>query len=171
MARSALLAALFGLLLPGGGQFYVGRPGKALLMLLGIGGLIVGGCALTQWTCVRPDTHRLEFLAHAMNLGPTAYLLQATKDMQVTEYLEWYEVGRLYVAVAGLLNIVAICDAWGHVMAHNHRAENWRRLLARREQRMAQRIENARVRDLLAAQVAQHDTAPTAESPVPGDLT
>lgn len=158
--RSALLATLLGLLIPGGGQVYMGRPGKALLMFVGIGGLIVGGSALTGWTCVSWDTHRLELLAHAFNLGPSAYLLHATQDFEVTEYLEWYEVGRQYVAIAGLLNLVAICDAWGHVLEHNRRAYSWQRILDRRARNAAQRLENERIRSLLAEQQARLDLSP-----------
>ena len=138
----------------------MGRPGKALLMFLGIGGLIAGGSALTGWTCVNWDTHRLELLAHAFNLGPSAYLLHATKDLEVTEYLRWYEVGRQYVAIAGLLNIVAICDAWGHVIEHNRRSYNWQRILDRRAHNAEQRRENERIRSLLAEQEARLELTP-----------
>lgn len=147
----------------------MGRPGKALLMLLGIGGLIAGGCALTDWTCIRKDTHRLELLAHLFNLGPTAYLLQVTKDLEVTEYLRWHEVGRQYVAIAGLLNVVAICDAWGHVIGHNRRARSWRRILELRTRNAERRRENDRVRALLAEQAHRLRDEPFATEVAPAE--
>jgi hypothetical protein len=120
--RSAFVAAVLGWVLPGLGQAYVGRPGKALVMFVAIGGLFAGGLALTAFTCVNPETYSLEFVAHAFLGGPTALTYYLTRDLQLTEFMPWFEVGRLYVAVAGLLNIVAICDALGDVLAHNRQA-------------------------------------------------
>ena len=135
--RSAWLATLCGLLIPGGGQLYVGRPGKAVLMLLAIGALYVGGLHLTGYTAVNPTTHKLEFIAHAMAIGPTALVTYLTQHVQLDRALPWLEIGRLYVAVAGLLNLVAISDAWGHVLHGNARADRLTRLLAHRRDRLA----------------------------------
>lgn len=120
--RSAFVATVLGWVLPGLGQVYVGRPGKALLMFVAIGGLFAGGLALTAFTCVNPKTYSLEFVAHAFLGGPTALAYYLTRDLQLTEFMPWFEVGRLYVAVAGLLNIVAVCDALGDVLAFNRQS-------------------------------------------------
>lgn len=120
--RSLFLATALGWALPGGGQFYVGRPGKGLLMFLAIGALFYGGLALSGFTCVNPSTYDLEFVAHAFLGGPTAAALHFTGDVHLTEPMPWFETGRLYAAVAGLLNVVAVCDALGSVIEHNRRS-------------------------------------------------
>ena len=126
--RSAFIATALGWLLPGLGQVYVGRPGRGFAMLVAIGGLFYGGLWLTAFTCVNPQTYSLEFIAHAFLGGPTAVTYALTQNMQQTEPLAWFEVGRLYAAVAGLLNIVAICDAVGEVLTHNERIREQGRL-------------------------------------------
>lgn len=126
--RSAFIATALGWLLPGLGQVYVGRPGRGFVMLIAIGGLFYAGLWLTAFTCVNPQTYSLEFIAHAFLGGPTAVTYALTQNMQQTEPLAWLEVGRLYAAVAGLLNIVAICDAVSEVLAHNERIRQQARL-------------------------------------------
>ena len=79
---------------------------------------------------IRSD-NGLEFVAHALIGGPTAAAYGSSSDLFLGEPMPWFEVGRLYVAVAGLLNIVAICDALGCVLAHNVRAEDRRALRER----------------------------------------
>lgn len=174
--RSAFVAAVLGWLLPGLGQAYVGRPGKALLMFLAIGGLFVGGLALTAFTCVDPDTYSLEFVAHAFLGGPTAlvYYLSTSQDLQLTELMRWFEVGRLYVAVAGLLNVVAICDALGEVLWFNRHAraqaaavEQRRREWFEQRRREAEAAESAQARARAAHEAPQ--AAPRAEAEVPDE--
>ena len=120
--RSPWAAAILGWAVPGLGQVYAGRPGKALVLAATIVGLFYAGWAMTGFTGVDPYTYGLEFVAHAWIGGPTAYAYWTSRDIVLTDPLPWLEVGRLYAAVAGLLNIVAICDALGGVLEHNVRA-------------------------------------------------
>jgi hypothetical protein len=117
--QSVFVAAALGWALPGLGQVYVGRPAKALVMLTAIGSLFYAGLALTGFTCVDPQAYSLEFTAHALLGAPTAAAYYLTRDVQLAELMPWFEAGRLYAAVAGLLNVVAICDAMGEVLDHN----------------------------------------------------
>ncbi len=165
--RSVFVAAALGWLFPGLGQLYVGRPGKALTMLLAIGGLFYAGLALTGFTCVNPNAYKLEFAAHAFLGGPTAATYYLTQDMQLTELMPWFEVGRLYAAVAGLLNIVAVCDAMGEVLDHNKvsraREALRREWFARQQREFDERA--AAIRAQLDAQIPQTD----AEEPLLAD--
>ena len=84
-----------------------------------------------------------------------------------TDPLPWLEVGRLYAAVAGLLNVVAMCDAVGEVLAHNDRirvqADLRRRFMEERQReldrmiaaREAAEAEAAEARAALAALQAE----------------
>jgi len=142
--RSAFVAATLGWLVPGFGQLYMGRPGKALLMFLTIGGLFVTGLTLTGFTCVNPRSYSLEFVAHALLGGPTAATYYLTRGLELTQPLPWFEVGRLYAAVAGLLNVVAVCDALGDVIEHNRHVAGQavlrRRFLREREDALARLV-------------------------------
>lgn len=114
--RSAFLAIVLGWLLPGLAQVYVGRPGRGLVMGAAICALFAGGLLLSAFTCVNPQTYELEFIAHALIGGPTALVLQLGPFAAGGDPLALLDVGRLYCAVAGLLNLVAICDAVGEVL-------------------------------------------------------
>jgi len=149
--RSAFVATVLGWLVPGFGQLYVGRPRRALLMLLTIGGLFLGGLALTGFTCVNPRSYALEFVAHALLGGPTAATYYLTRGIELTQPLPWFEVGRLYAAVAGLLNVVAICDALSDVIEHNRHVAS--QALRRRRFFLEREAEVARL--LLAQEPAQ----------------
>jgi hypothetical protein len=165
-ARSALVAAVFGWLVPGFGQLYMGRPFKALLMFVSIGGLFYGGLALTGFTCVNPHTYALEFAAHSLLGGPTAAAYYLTQGYELSTPLPWFEVGRLYAAVAGLLNVVAICDALGDVIEHNRdvrvRASLRERYLEERAAEHQRAVDTAAAQEarLLADSEATHGDAP-----------
>lgn len=139
--RSPILAGILGWAVPGLGQLYAGRPGKALVMALTIGALFYGGWAMTGYTGVDPNSYGLEFVAHAWIGGPTAAAYWSSRDLVLAQPMPWFEVGRLYAAVAGLLNIVAICDALGSVLEHNVRAEDRRALRARIRTQHAEALE------------------------------
>jgi hypothetical protein len=114
--RSALAAFVLGWAWPGLGHLAVGRPGRAVVMCVVILGLYSAGLWLSAWSCIDPDEYGLEFVAHAMIGGPTAIVLRATQDLALREPAPWLEVGRLYCAVGGLLNLVAALDAAGVVL-------------------------------------------------------
>ena len=135
--RSPWTAAILGWLCPGLGQVYAGRPDKALMMLVAIGGLYVWGLFLTAYTCVNPEEYGLEFVAHALIGGPTAITLYLTQGLQSDTFLPYFEVGRLYVAIAGLLNVVSVSDALGDVLSHNDRVAALRALQEDREREVA----------------------------------
>ena len=145
--RSPLTAGILGWAVPGLGQVYAGRPGKGLLLAVTIGGLFYAGWAMTGFTAVNPHTYLLEFIAHAWLGGPTAYAYWSTQGLELADPMPFLEVGRLYAAVAGLLNIVAICDALGCVLEHNVKAsdrDDEREQLEDGYRRMLERFEEAR---------------------------
>jgi TM2 domain-containing membrane protein YozV len=121
--RSAAWAGLLGWLVPGFGQVYLGRYGAGFLLLLVIGSTFAGGLALTDFTCVDPRTYQLEFVAQGLIGGPTALALVLTQDVHLARMPPWIEVGRLYVVVAGFLNLVALCDALGECWRRNARIQ------------------------------------------------
>ena len=124
---SSLAAIVLGLLVPGGGHLVVGRPGKALLLLVTIGGLFVLGLWLTAFTAIDPERHGLWAAAQAGITGPALLTWHLTQGHAELLAPRWLDIGQLYVGVAGLLNLVAVTDAWGHALRHNDRVDRWRR--------------------------------------------
>lgn len=149
-ARSPVWAVALGWLVPGAGQVVAGRVGAGLVLLLTIGGLFAGGLALTDFTCVNPRTYPLEFVAQALIGGPTAAALHATAGVGLERLPPWIEVGRLFVVVAGFLNLVALCDALGDCLRRNAHRE----ALA---QRLRVRAEEGAALDLAAPALARAD--------------
>lgn len=141
--RSARWAAALAWLVPGLGHAFVGRPGAGLVLLLVLCATFAGGLALTDFSCVDPHAYQLEFVAHALIGGPTGLALELTRGVRLERMPPWIEVGRLFVVVAGFLNLVALCDAVG---------EAWRR--------------NARIAALRARQVARATTSALEPAPL-----
>ncbi len=120
--RVVVLGALLGWALPGLGQLWAGQPRKAILFGATILSLFAVGWWLTGFTVVDPERYRLDFLAQALLGGPTAFALEQSRDITLTAMPRFFDVGRLYVQVAGLLNLVAMADAVGDLIRHNRRA-------------------------------------------------
>ena len=103
--RSPAVAGLLGWLVPGLGHLYVGQPLKALLFFAAIVPTFAVGLALTDYTCVNPQKYGLEFVAHAWLGGPTILALHGTRDHMLEWMPRWFDVGRLYAAIAGTQQI------------------------------------------------------------------
>jgi hypothetical protein len=120
------LVALAGWVLPGLGHALLGQWRAATLMMGAILALYGGGLALTDFTAVDPERHGLEFIAHVFAGGPTALTTWLTDGHEPTRFLPYLDIGRLYVAVASLLNLVAITDAVEKTARSNHQVDTWR---------------------------------------------
>ena len=88
----------------------------------------------STFTCVNTEQYTLEFVAQIFAGGPTLLTLSLTEGLTVSAFLPHFDVGRLYVDVAGLLNVVAISDALGLALAHNARVTALRQLAWTRAQ-------------------------------------
>jgi hypothetical protein len=105
--RSAVPAAIFAWLLPGAGHFYLRRPGKALLFLGAIGAM---DSRLTM------NLGLDDLLASLFSLAQMAiglpYLAARTLGFDGDVRSVTFEYGNTFTAVAGLLNILVILDAY-----------------------------------------------------------
>ena len=108
------------------GHALLGQWRAATLMMGAILALYGGGLALTDFTAVDPERHGLEFIAHVFAGGPTALTMWLTEGLEPTRFLPYLDVGRLYVAVASLLNLVAVTDAIEKAARLNHQHDTWR---------------------------------------------
>jgi len=112
--RSAVPAALFAWLLPGAGHLYLRRPGKALLFLGAIGALFALGVAMDSRLAMNLGLDDL--LASLFSLAQMAiglpYVLARGLGFEGDVRSVTFEYGNTFTAVAGLLNILVILDAY-----------------------------------------------------------
>lgn len=116
-----VIAGLLAWVLPGAGHFWLGRRGLAAVFFVAItlpymAGAAIGGVKYS----VNPVTNRWLFLAELGVGGYTSAFfalsatLPTTPVSEPSPYMSYYpetEVATIYLAVAGLLNVLAILDA------------------------------------------------------------
>jgi len=112
-SRSPITALVLGWLIPGAGHAYGGQRGKALLFAILIVGLLVTGFILGDGTNIRNDL----WLAPQAGAGGPVALLWSLGEYRVSEHpidwaSPWREMGTLYTAIAGLLNLLVMLDAY-----------------------------------------------------------
>ncbi len=129
---SAWITILLGWIVPGLGQLYVGRPGKAAWFFAIVVATFALGLYLTGFAGVSRERESLWLLAQALCGGPTAAALQWTQDVVPLTRLSSYDVGLLYTGVAGLLNAIVLSDALGTVEERARERSSFDRIEAAR---------------------------------------
>lgn len=109
---------LAGWLVPGGGHYLLGRKPRATVFFLAVTLTYLAGMALADFGNVSLERHTYYFLAHAFNGGETALAWLLTmgvvEDHVPTHFgIHTGEIGILYTAVASLLNLIVMMDAYG----------------------------------------------------------
>jgi len=120
------VAGLLALLVPGAGHWYLGERRRALCIAAGILGLFVGGLLIGGLDAVDSREDRVWFFAQAL-VGPAAFAADAAHQAlkpgagetpgpgHVARSLgRMNEIATLYVAIAGMLNLIAVLDALFH---------------------------------------------------------
>jgi hypothetical protein len=114
-STEAVVASFLAWLVPGAGHLYLGRKGKGLLFLFSLCALFVLGVAMDSRLQLHlgfDDPLALIVSVAQMALG-APYLLARSlgfSEGQVTAVT--YEYGTTFTAVAGLLNILVMLDAY-----------------------------------------------------------
>jgi len=112
--RSPVAALVFGWIFPGAGHAYAGQRGKAVLFGVLITGLLVAGFALGQGTNLLPN--EWWFAPQLGAGGPAALLTPLSQYLAIRQPIDWAspirEIGTLYTAIAGLLNLLVMMDAY-----------------------------------------------------------
>jgi len=112
--RGAIPAALLGWLIPGAGHFYLRRPGKALVFLVAIGALFALGVAMDSR--LEMSLGLDDLLASLFSLAQMAiglpYVVARGLGFQGDVRSVTFEYGNTFTAVAGLLNILVVLDAY-----------------------------------------------------------
>lgn len=111
----AIPACLFAWLLPGGGHFFLRRPRSGLLLLLSIGALFGLGLAMQPRLDVRLGLEDpLAVLINVCQMATGAlYLAARAAGLAAGDvHAPSFEYGNTFTAVAGLLNMLAVLDAY-----------------------------------------------------------
>jgi hypothetical protein len=123
-SRSPIAAIVLGWLIPGGGHAYGGQWGKAILFFSLICALMAAGMVIGGGTVILH--YRLWFGAQLCAGGPTMALLPISQYFAASAPIDWAnrfnEMGTLYTAVAGLLNLLVVMDAYLR-LAHPQRSK------------------------------------------------
>ncbi|MSR18241.1 MAG: hypothetical protein EXS00_03570 [Phycisphaerales bacterium] len=133
------MAGALGWLLPGLGQIWLGHKKRGVAIMGGVLSLFLGGVLLGGVDCVDRTEDRLWFVAQA-GAGPIAFIVDWTNgrfvrsgelgemvatppssvrreaDARVSSFKGFgipNEIGTLYCALAGLMNVVVVLDALG----------------------------------------------------------
>jgi hypothetical protein len=110
---SPVVALVLGWAIPGAGHAYGGRWGKAALFFVLIVGLLVAGFALGSGTNIQRG--EWWFAAQIGAGGPTLALVPLSQHFE-GRGIDWAdphrEIGTLYTAIAGFLNVLVMMDAY-----------------------------------------------------------
>jgi hypothetical protein len=113
--KDPVVAAVLGLVWPGLGHVYAGRASKGLLYCVLVAGTFAAGMWMTRGRAVDPGNEPLWFAGQLLAGAPTLALERLTQDVRLVDRVATFELGMLYTAVAGLMNVIAIADALGLV--------------------------------------------------------
>jgi len=112
--RSPVAALVFGWVFPGAGHAYAGQRGKAVLFAVLITGLLAAGFVMGRGTNLLPN--EWWFAPQLGAGGPAALLTPLSQYLAIRRPVDWAspvrEIGTLYTAVAGLLNLLVMMDAY-----------------------------------------------------------
>ena len=125
-----LTALVLGWAIPGAGHAFMGRWGKGLLFFVLIVGLFVTGFALGGGTNVQVHDQSKAivwwFAAQVGCGGPALALVPLSQYFETRGPIDWAdphrEIGTLYTAIAGFLNVLVMMDAYIK-LAYPHRKE------------------------------------------------
>ena len=97
---------------PGAGHWYLGYRRKAVFYFAVLTGLYVAGMAIADFRNISYERHPFFFLTYLWYGGATLIAEVVTHGLTMVRPLERLDVGCLYSAVAGLLNILVMIDAY-----------------------------------------------------------
>jgi TM2 domain-containing membrane protein YozV len=113
-AKQAVPAAILAWLFPGAGHFYLRRPGKAVIFMVAIGALFALGVVMDSRLDLNLGLD--DVLASLFSLAQMAiglpYFVARMLGFQGDVKSVTFEYGNTFTAVAGLLNILVVLDAY-----------------------------------------------------------
>ena len=116
-----VIVAMLGWLIPGAGHLVIKEVKRAVIIFVTITLLFVTGVFIGSIGIIDPVTAKLWYMAQLM-VSPVVFLLaNIAKSGAYEVYGHPQDIGQIYTAVAGLLNLLCILSAV--YMAHSGRGE------------------------------------------------
>ncbi|MGQ0614851.1 MAG: DUF6677 family protein [Planctomycetaceae bacterium] len=112
-AEQTMLAVILGWGVPGLGHIAIGQRAKGWLYFWVITLLFAAGVFLAEGRNLSYERDHLYFFAYGWNAGATALGWVLTNNLALDHEIPFLQIGFLYSAVAGLLNLVALMDLVG----------------------------------------------------------
>jgi hypothetical protein len=114
--RNIWLGLLLGWFVPGLGHFYMRRAQYGLAYALAVGALVAGGLLISGGSAINSDLHFWYFLCQVL-AGPTIItvdMLRGQDSIYLGETVSVlrHQTGVVYVATAGVLNLIVICELY-----------------------------------------------------------
>jgi hypothetical protein len=111
--RGQRLPILLGWLVPGLGHWKIGQKARGMFFGVPLVALFLAGLLLSDFRCVSPfDRHPIWALTQIPGGALTIVTAALTSSLTIQRDNSYYSAGCLYVAVACLLNLVALCDLY-----------------------------------------------------------
>ena len=122
--RNQRLPILLGWLVPGLGHWKAGLRTRGLFFGIPLVTLFLVGLVLSDFRCVSPfDRHPIWALTQIPGGALTIVTAALTSALKIVSDNPYYQAGCLYVAVACLLNLVALCDLYDMTEPEAKKAE------------------------------------------------
>jgi hypothetical protein len=112
--RSPALACFLAWLVPGLGHLFQGRRARGVMVFVLLVGLLVLGTVLADGTNLSRERHFYYWGGQFMAGLPAALLELVHGHAPVREFVPYGEAGLVMGSIAGMLNILAMLDVYGH---------------------------------------------------------
>jgi hypothetical protein len=114
--RNIWLALVLGWLVPGLGHFFMRRHVYGLIYSVAVGALFAGGLLISGGSAINYDMHFWYFLCQ-LPAGPATLTFELVRGQDAivlgeTVSILRHQTGVVYVAVAGILNLIVLCELY-----------------------------------------------------------
>ena len=105
------LVALLGWWIPGGGHLLIGRVKHAIIIFVSVSLAFLLGIYIASIAVLDPVNDVLWYWAQILNSPLVILLARIAQNNQLVCFARPREIGQIYTAVAGMLNLLAIINA------------------------------------------------------------
>ena len=105
------LVALLGWWIPGGGHLLIGRVKHAIIIFVSVSLAFLLGIYIASIAVLDPVNDILWYCAQILNSPMVILLARIAQNNEMVCFARPREIGQIYTAVAGMLNLLAIVNA------------------------------------------------------------
>jgi len=116
-----IIVGLLAWAVPGAGHFLIKERRRAVIIFVTITATFLAGIYIGSIGVIDPVGARPWYMAQIMTSPAVGLIAQITRNGQFPSYGKPFDIGQIYTAIAGLLNLLCILSAV--YMAHCGRGE------------------------------------------------